>query len=62
MTKVQIFQTREFRDFENSNLFRISIFGFRIFEVESLFGYGYAGTVVVLSKFSGKGGCNGSLI
>jgi len=42
MTKFQMFQTREFRDFENSNLFRISIFEFRIFKVQTLFGFGYA--------------------
>ncbi len=29
--------------FENSNLFRISIFEFRIFELQTLFGSGYAG-------------------
>jgi len=32
MTKGLMFQTRDFRDFENSNLFRMSIFEFRIFK------------------------------
>jgi len=44
MLKFQMSQTKEFRklDFENLNLFRISIFGFRIFESQTLFGSGYA--------------------
>jgi len=35
--QIRMFQTRKFRDFENSNLFRISVFEFRIFKVQTLF-------------------------
>ncbi|OGP63133.1 MAG: hypothetical protein A2170_16290 [Deltaproteobacteria bacterium RBG_13_53_10] len=42
-TQFQMFQTRKFRAFENSNLFRISIFEIRVFRVQTLFGSGYAG-------------------
>jgi len=40
-----MFQTKSLEnlDFENSNLFRISIFGFRIFQLQTLFGFAYAG-------------------
>jgi len=43
MTKSQMFETRQFRNFENSNLSRISIFEFRICGDQTLFGSGYAG-------------------
>ena len=36
-------ESLEILNFENSNLFRISIFEFRIFKLQILFGSGYAG-------------------
>ena len=43
MTKFQMFQTREFRNFE-----------FRIFKLQPLFGFGYAGLVNISLKIEAR--------